>query len=243
MTGTEGTEGPATQKVVNGVFKGGGAKGVAYAGALRAMEDRGYRFGSVAGTSAGAITAALLAAGLSADDLSEAVPEGLASIRSSMVVRLGKAVIGHATSLFDSTGLRAWLNGRLAAAIGADPAQPVTFRQLTEHTGIELYIVAMDLADGLPVIFTRRTTPNAEIAGAVASSSAIPGALPPGRAVYRGEQGGLLVHQLVDGRGPTTRPSCSVTPPSARGCARRAPTMSSGTLRSRPAGTRRRPAR
>ena len=198
MTET-GPAGPSTGKVVNAVFKGGGAKGVAYAGAIRAMEERGYTFGSVAGTSAGAITAALLAAGLSADELSEAVPEGLASIRSSMVVRLGKAVIGHATSLFDSTGLRAWLNGRLASAIGADPSQPVTFRQLTEHTGIELYIVAMDLADGLPVIFTRRTTPNAEVAGAVASSSAIPGALPPGRAVYRGEQGGLLVHQLVDG--------------------------------------------
>ena len=62
MTET-GPAGPSTGKVVNAVFKGGGAKGVAYAGAIRAMEERGYTFGSVAGTSAGAITAALLAAG------------------------------------------------------------------------------------------------------------------------------------------------------------------------------------
>merc|ERR1739848_919453 len=51
------------------VFKGGGAKGAIYPGAIRALEDVGVmpyikRF---AGASAGAVTAALLACGLSAD--------------------------------------------------------------------------------------------------------------------------------------------------------------------------------
>ena len=42
---------------VNGVFKGGGAKGLLYAGALEALAERGVWFRAVGGASAGAITA------------------------------------------------------------------------------------------------------------------------------------------------------------------------------------------
>lgn len=48
----------------NGTFKGGGAKGVAYAGALEEFESHRRWFKAVAGASAGAITAALIAAGV-----------------------------------------------------------------------------------------------------------------------------------------------------------------------------------
>ena len=48
-----------------GVFEGGGAKGVAYSGALLAMAEKKCWFRGVAGASAGAITAALVASGLS----------------------------------------------------------------------------------------------------------------------------------------------------------------------------------
>jgi NTE family protein len=51
-----------------GIFEGGGAKGLAHAGALKAAEDR-FEFIGVAGTSAGAIVAALIAAGYRADDI------------------------------------------------------------------------------------------------------------------------------------------------------------------------------
>lgn len=52
-----------------GIFQGGGAKGYAHVGALKAAEDRGIRFIRIAGTSAGAIIAALAAAGYTADEL------------------------------------------------------------------------------------------------------------------------------------------------------------------------------
>lgn len=52
-----------------GIFEGGGAKGLAHVGALRAAEEQHVRFLGVAGTSAGAIVAALVAAGYKADDL------------------------------------------------------------------------------------------------------------------------------------------------------------------------------
>jgi NTE family protein len=55
------------------VFEGGGVKGIGLAGALQTLEEREYIPQNVAGTSAGAITAALLAAGYSADELREII--------------------------------------------------------------------------------------------------------------------------------------------------------------------------
>jgi NTE family protein len=55
------------------VFEGGGVKGIGLAGALQTLEERGYVPQNVAGTSAGAISAALLAAGYSADELREII--------------------------------------------------------------------------------------------------------------------------------------------------------------------------
>jgi NTE family protein len=51
------------------VFEGGGVKGIGLAGAYRALSDQGYKAECVAGTSAGAIMAALVAAGYSGADL------------------------------------------------------------------------------------------------------------------------------------------------------------------------------
>lgn len=56
-----------------GIFQGGGAKGYAHVGALKAAEQRGIRFVRIAGTSAGAIIAALAAAGYTADELLDAM--------------------------------------------------------------------------------------------------------------------------------------------------------------------------
>ncbi len=64
---------PATEPNVDLVFEGGGVKGIGLAGALQTLEERGYRPQNVAGTSAGAITAALLAAGYSAGELREII--------------------------------------------------------------------------------------------------------------------------------------------------------------------------
>lgn len=55
------------QLTADGVFSGGGIKGLAFAGALTATEEAGYReWHELAGTSAGAITAMALAAGYDA---------------------------------------------------------------------------------------------------------------------------------------------------------------------------------
>jgi NTE family protein len=57
------------------IFEGGGAKGTVFVGALQEFAARGHSARRFAGTSAGAITATLMAAGYSPDDMLEAVNE------------------------------------------------------------------------------------------------------------------------------------------------------------------------
>ncbi len=55
------------------VFEGGGVKGIGLAGAFAVLDEQGYAPHCVAGTSAGAITAALVAAGYSGSELEDVV--------------------------------------------------------------------------------------------------------------------------------------------------------------------------
>lgn len=57
------------------VFEGGGAKGMVFVGALQAFEAAGHTPGRLLGTSAGAITATLMAAGYSAEELLAVISE------------------------------------------------------------------------------------------------------------------------------------------------------------------------
>jgi NTE family protein len=65
----------ADEKRVDLVFEGGGVKGIGLAGAFCHLLDEGFQPQRVAGTSAGAITAALVAAGYDAADLRRLVLE------------------------------------------------------------------------------------------------------------------------------------------------------------------------
>ncbi len=69
LEGDVGTAGG--QQFADLVFEGGGVKGIALSGAFAALEERGFAPKSVAGTSAGAITAALVAAGYGAAELGQ----------------------------------------------------------------------------------------------------------------------------------------------------------------------------
>lgn len=57
------------------VFEGGGAKGMVFAGACQEFFKRGHTFNRLLGTSAGAITATLLAAGYTPDEMLAALVE------------------------------------------------------------------------------------------------------------------------------------------------------------------------
>lgn len=61
------------EQCVDLVLEGGGVKGIGLAGAYSVLEESGFEPQNVAGTSAGAITAALIAARYSADELKEII--------------------------------------------------------------------------------------------------------------------------------------------------------------------------
>lgn len=54
---------------IDGVFSGGGVKAFAFIGALESVQEKQFTFERVAGTSAGAITAGLIAAGYKAEEI------------------------------------------------------------------------------------------------------------------------------------------------------------------------------
>ncbi|MCA0982778.1 patatin-like phospholipase family protein [Halobacillus yeomjeoni] len=60
---------------VDGVFSGGGMKALAFIGALEELQEQGYTFERIAGTSAGAILASLTIAGYSAKELKEKIKD------------------------------------------------------------------------------------------------------------------------------------------------------------------------
>lgn len=60
---------PSLPVRVDGVLEGGGALGTAYTGALRALHDHNIWFARIAGNSAGAITAAMIAVGFTAPEI------------------------------------------------------------------------------------------------------------------------------------------------------------------------------
>jgi predicted acylesterase/phospholipase RssA len=185
-------------ELVNGVFKGGGAKGIAYAGALQAMDERRLWFGSVAGTSAGAITATLIACGCSPQDMRSNVPSLLKSIKPTKI----KMIFGTHSTLFDSRTLRIKLEQILCDSLKRPlrMESPVTFRELynAHSRKISLYVVALDLSRAAPVVFSVHSTPDVSVSGAVMASSAIPVGFPSVRGIFRRGQD-IWVQRLVDG--------------------------------------------
>ena len=65
---------------INGVFEGGGIKGIAYIGAIRFLEERGFQFRGVGGASVGSLFSALLAAKYTSKDMERIIKDFDANI-------------------------------------------------------------------------------------------------------------------------------------------------------------------
>lgn len=193
---------------VAGVFEGGGAKGVAYTGALQALWKRRLWFSSVAGASAGAISATLVAAGIHPDRIGELTGSALRQI--SWSDDPWRQAIRMVWTLFTRTGaLRKdrfgeWLEGLLRDQVAeltggpGDRTRPVTFASLFCATGIELHVVAVDISVGRQIVFNHLETPDCEVSQAVAASSSIPIAFPSSELYCESEEGARF-HTIVDG--------------------------------------------
>jgi NTE family protein len=102
------------------VLAGGGVKGIAHVGVLSVLHESGYSFERAAGTSAGAIVAALVAAGMSPQRMQKLLGELDYRAFRDQSRRDKVPVIGPALSLtledglFEGAYLREWLEGQLS---------------------------------------------------------------------------------------------------------------------------------
>lgn len=169
------------------VFEGGGVKGIGLAGAYRQLCDRGYEPGCVAGTSAGAITAALVAVGYDGVELEDVVLHRMDFQRfedRTFLERCGPG--GDLVEFFRTRGLHSgqyflgWMREMLSAK------GRTTFGQLRDDSATDdsrryrLQVVASDLSSRSMLVLPRDAgrlgldPDELEIAQAVRMSMSIP---------------------------------------------------------------------
>lgn len=184
----------------NGVFEGGGVRGIGHVGAACGMEEGGYEFVNLAGSSAGAIVAALLAAGYGCDELKREM-ESLDYRKlkgKDLMDCLGTA--GKILSIFLTLGiyntdyLEAWMENLL------ERKHMGRFGDVRE-SGRELKITVSDLTEKRLLIFPDDlkclgADPDTfSVARAVRMSASIPIFFEP----VRWKDGKGRIHLMVDG--------------------------------------------
>lgn len=95
------------------IMKGGGVKGIAYVGALQALEEYGYTFNHFVGTSAGAITAALLAVGYTSRELGDVLAETNFKQFTDGFLPLSLFLLPFRKGLYKGENFNIWLEERL----------------------------------------------------------------------------------------------------------------------------------
>ena len=148
------------------VLGGGGLKGFAHIGVLRAFEERSIRPSLVAGTSIGSLIAAAYAAGMSVDDMERRA----VALRSRDLFRIDH--LHMVTKRMRSPSL--YLAGPLDALV-RDIVPATTFRQLN----MPLLVNTVDLERGMQVVWGLPGLQDVPVADAVYASCALPGFFPP----------------------------------------------------------------
>jgi NTE family protein len=161
---TTATDGQRTALVLGG----GGLKGFAHLGVLRALEERGIHPSVLAGTSIGAMLAAAYAGGMPLADMLE---------RARAFRRRDLFRLNHARLLLDRMGATSlYLEGPLRATCEA-VCPPGDFDQLR----VPLLVNTVDLERGTQVVWGLPGLRDVPVADAVYASCALPGFFPPGR--------------------------------------------------------------
>lgn len=105
------------------VFEGGGAKGIAFAGALQAFERHNHKPRRVIGTSAGSITACLVAAGYNSQEILEVLNEKTPDGKPRFVTFMDTPTIYEDVIIKDQLGY--WLRTELNNPAIPDMIEPI----------------------------------------------------------------------------------------------------------------------
>ena len=150
------------------VLGGGGLKGFAHIGVLRALAESGLTPDVVAGTSIGAMIAAAYVGGMPLD----AMAERATSLRKSDLFRLN-----HLGMLMERMRSPSIYLGEPLRELVDSVAPKGTFEELP----LELLVNTVDLELGTPIVWGLPGLRDVQVADAVYASCALPGYFPPGR--------------------------------------------------------------
>jgi NTE family protein len=150
------------------VLGGGGLKGFAHIGVLRALEERGIRPASLAGTSIGALIAAAFAGGMGLDEMTRRAE----SLKRRDLFRLNH--VGMILERMRSASI--YLEAPLRALCEA-VCPPGRFDDLA----LPLLVNTVDVERGTQMVWGLPGLRDVSVADAVYASCALPGFFPPGR--------------------------------------------------------------
>jgi NTE family protein len=154
----------------NLVFKGGGVLGIAYAGALTVLEQNNIlaQIQRVAGTSAGAITAALVALRYNAAEILSIVQ---ATDFKSFEDKFNPLRVATQYGLYEGDAFLEWMQTRIT---NKGLASTATFADFKTAGMLDLHVFSTDLNIQNVKEFSFATTPNVPVAEAVRASMSIP---------------------------------------------------------------------
>ena len=163
------------------IFEGGGVKGIAYAGAIKVLNEKNILADicRVGGTSAGAITAALLAFGAEWTDIRNIV--GGTDFRKFMDDSWG--LIRNLLRLVKNFGLykgksfTKWMQDQISTMTGNPNLTFADLENLKAKNPAKfrsLYVVGTNLSKQIPEVFSAEKTPNMMIGEAIRISMSIP---------------------------------------------------------------------
>ena len=158
--------------IENLVFKGGGVLGEAYAGAYTIVSPLAPNVKRVAGTSAGAMMALMVALGYTPDEITrvlDATPFDSFMDRSSWIGHILNELRYY--GLYTGDALMRWIQAQIKNKTGANN---ITFSDLRNLGYLDLTVVATNDITNEAVYFNCANTPNTIVAEAVRCSIAIP---------------------------------------------------------------------
>lgn len=165
----------AQQGYTNLVFEGAGIKGLAYSGVVAELEERGImdQIERVGGTSAGAITAMLLAVGYDSQEMADII----SSTKFQSFNDGGFPLFGGIFRMKNRYGwykgarFSNWVGELLEAKTGNED---ITFEELAKGPYKELFVTATSLTSQQTVVLSQERYPRMRIKDAVRISMSIP---------------------------------------------------------------------
>lgn len=157
----------------NLVLSGGGIWGLAYAGIAQVLAEEGIYTGirRLAGVSSGAIFATQICLGYDPEDMVRILKE---TDFHAFEDKPNFFRLFHKYSIFAGDALLAWLRELVAESPVGDGNPDLTFQELVERSGRELYVFATDLNTQTYKEFSARTRPGMKIVEAVRASASLP---------------------------------------------------------------------